>query len=44
MVTLQSTQTHVPLREAGIVSKVLPGNKFEITWADGDETDKIHGC
>ena len=31
------------LLQAGIISKVLPGNKFEISWADGDETDKILG-
>ena len=37
------TVTSFDVLEAGIISKILPDNKFEISWADGDETDKIHG-
>ena len=37
------TVTSLDVLEAGIISKILPDNKFEISWADGDETDKIHG-
>eukprot|EP00435_Cladocopium_sp_Y103_P021823 s2875_g5.t1 len=39
--SLVTAQRNEKTHQAGIVSKVLPGNKFEISWADGDETDKI---
>lgn len=39
--SLVTAQRNEKTHQAGIISKVLPGNKFEISWADGDETDKI---
>ena len=38
---LITAQRNEKTQQAGIISKILPDNKFEISWADGDETDKI---